>query len=839
MNWRLNPTYLLKRKILFGLLWAALYTHTGSAQDFSPKTSSEIALEIQKAANLTSVLYLAAHPDDENTRLISWLANEKHYRTGYLSLTRGDGGQNLTGSELREKLGIIRTQELLAARRIDGGEQFFTRANDFGYSKHPNETFSIWNRDSVLADVVYIIRSFKPDMLITRFPTTPGITHGHHTASAMLAEQAFKLAADPKAFPEQLSEVDVWQPKALYWNTSSWFFRGERASQYDTTNLVTLKVGGYNSLLGKSYPEIASLSRSQHRSQGFGTNISREQVTEYLEPIAVQPGYSSTSGLELSKSWGEVTGNKELDRLWDKVIQDYDFTNPAASVPTLLQVLTLLKTTEFPQKAYKLNQVKHLIANCLGLYVEATTDQPVLYAGQSVRVTVSAITRSENYTIKAGGVHFPELNAEKTLDQVLSPYTQFGQEFTLDIPLEFPLSHPYWLNGSASEAMFSLPKRSLLLEPDNPESLHAHIQLQINGTEVEYSVPVNHKRVERNLGEVIEPLYVVPAYTLQADQELLLAINQEAVTATVSITDEARLGEEGILQIELPKNWQADKTQVPVKFDNSPSVAYSFKIKAKNKKAASGNIKFSFITKDKTYSQQLVRLEAPHFPPQVYLPKAQAAIRNISVETNGGKVAYISGAGDEIPQALQILGYSVEVFGSSEIGSQDLSSYKALVFGIRALNIHPELDRFTAELDSYVRDGGVVLFQYNTSRAKLPIGSDTLSISRDRVTDEAAAVTILAPKAKVLNYPNQITDKDWNDWVQERGLYFPTAWSENWQPVIGISDVGEDRLDGSLLVRNLGRGTYIYTGLSLFREIPAGVPGAYRLLANFIESGQN
>ena len=359
-------------------------------------SSGEIRLKLRKLNFLGSVLYVAAHPDDENTRIITAMANDRLAATAYLSMTRGDGGQNLIGAEIRDQLGLIRTQELLAARRIDGGEQFFTRANDFGYSKNATETFAIWGKDNIMHDVVKVYRQFQPDVIITRFPPDERAGHGHHTASAMLAQEAFDAAAQSAIFPEQVKEFGTWQVKRLYTNTGRWW---NNTINENTPGIIVIDVGLYSPLLGQSYSEIAAISRSQHKSQGFGSRGTRGRQLEFLEYMK---GARAEKDLfeGIDTSWKRVKGSEKVQELVAKINNEFKDENPEVSVPKLFALRDELQKLE-PSiwKTRKISEVESIIQDCLGLYVEVTADQYWVAAGEETKFSFEVVNRSESEVV--------------------------------------------------------------------------------------------------------------------------------------------------------------------------------------------------------------------------------------------------------------------------------------------------------------------------------------------------------------------------------------------------------------------------------------------------------
>ena len=840
-----------------------------SAQAQAPKTysSADILQGLKKLDVLGSVLYIAAHPDDENTRLLAYLANERHLETSYLSLTRGDGGQNLIGPELREQLGVIRTQELLAARRIDGAHQFFTRANDFGFSKTSQEALSVWDHEQVLSDVVWVIRQQRPDVLITRFPPDARAGHGHHQASAILAAEAFDAAGDPKRFPEQLKYVQPWQPKRLYWNTGSFFVKpGESMDGY-----LKLDAGGYNPLLGQSYGEIAAHSRSQHRSQGFGSAAQRGEALEYFQYVKGTP--AKTDLFEgIDQTWNRVPGGAAVGKLVDEVIRTYDPSNPSASLEGLRQAWEKTGALLIGAKDYfwireKLGAMSVLMQACAGIYAEATVSQQTLASGGKAIVSYDFINQ-EGLPIKLERVRlkrafYPGNPVAVTLDGEAPDPRQAttlrkGQHATDTLTLNgfanSLISQPYWLREPGSVGMYHFVEpdsnrvgiagfvRGL---PENAPIATATFRYAI-GEQRFYSVtvPVQYKHTDPVLGELYEPLVVVPpvmvnipaarAYVFADQQPKQVPVTLRAGQAGVS----------GSLALQVPAGWQAEPATVPFSLkskDEEQTVTFMLRPLAGATEGKS-ELRAVATVGTQTYSRGIQTIDYPHIPTQTLFPEATAPLVRLRVARGHTQtIGYLMGAGDQVPEALRQLGYAVTLLDpATDLTPERLGRYDAVVLGVRAYNTVEQLKTRQPALLQYVENGGTLLVQYVVTRgALLPeIGPYPLTLSNNRITVENTPVTFLKPTVPLLTEPNQLTPRDFDQgWVQEQGLYYPSAWDAHYQPVIASHDPGEADQQSAILVAPYGKGRYIYTGLSLFRELPAGVPGAYRILANLVESG--
>ncbi|RNI29427.1 PIG-L family deacetylase [Rufibacter immobilis] len=809
------------------------------AQAQAPKkpNAADIRLALEKLNVLGSVLYMAAHPDDENTRLIAYLANERKLRTGYLSLTRGDGGQNLIGPEIREELGIIRTQELLQARRTDGGEQFFSRANDFGFSKNPAETFTIWNREQVLADAVWVIRNFRPDVIITRFSPEPGGTHGHHTASAMIALEAFEAAADPKRFPEQLKTVAPWQVKRLLWNTSSFFYGQGR--QFDPTGKLTVDAGMYNALLGKSYNEIAALSRSMHKSQGFGSSGTRGEAIEYFEFL--KGDKATTDLLEgVTTTWSRVPGSNEVSKLVQETLRNYNPANPAASVPTLLKTYAALnKLPNSYWKTVKQQELQDVIKACLGLYLEAASvNEYAVSPGEPVTVALEAVNRS-GVPVTLNKVEYLFAGKDTAVQQKLEPNQPFFARTTLTLPAATPYSQPYWLQLPGSTGMFRVDAPALIGLPENPAPAQVRLQLTVQNQPFTFTLPLVYKRTDPVEGEQYRPFEVAPPVTVNLAEKVYVFADAQPKPVTVRV----RAGKDqvaGQVSLRLPAGWRAEPAQQAFTLaQKGAEQSFIFQVYPGATQTES-TIGAAVTANGRTYTQGLTSIQYNHIPTQTLFPEAAAKAVKLDLKRKGQLIGYLMGAGDEIPASLQQIGYTVEQLRVEDLNASSLRKYDAVVTGVRAYNTLERLKFQQPQLMEYVRNGGTLVVQYNVSNGLVTteLGPYPIKLSNDRVTVEDAEVRFLKPNHPVLNTPNKITEQDFRGWVQERGLYFPNQWAPEYEAVISSNDPGESPKDSGLLVAKYGKGHFVYTGYSFFRELPAGVPGAYRLFVNLLSLGK-
>lgn len=789
-------------------------------------------LALRKLNVLGSVLYIAAHPDDENTRLITYLSKDKLYRTGYLSLTRGDGGQNLIGDEQGIDLGLIRTQELLAARRIDGGEQFFTRAYDFGFSKSPEETFTKWDREKILSDVVWVIRRFQPDIIITRFPTTGEGGHGHHTASAILANEAFAAAADPNRFPEQLRHVQVWQTKRVLWNTFN--FGGNNTTREDQ---FKVDVGGYNPLLGRSYGEIAAESRSQHKSQGFGVPASRGESLEYFKATkGDQPVNDLLDGV--STSWDKIEEGPRVKKMVDSLAAGFDFLHPENSVKGLADLYRLLLNM---QPGYwrdvKLDEVRQLIVQCSGLFMDATTAEA--FAVQTDSLQINLVFNNRLGTdVSLQKVIIP--GVDTTLGKKLEKNRNLAFSRTIYVRPDIPLTQPYWLERKMEEGYFNVTDQWKIGQPDADASVNAVVQVKVYGEPLNFIIPVKYKFTDPVKGELYEPLTVLPPALISPDERLKISKGNNAFAGTLSITGKKKgfssfldgVGKEQPDQVKV--SYSPDRFSFPEK---NKTIEVGYTIEAGRDNEYHFGMDAGNGRKD-LYFAGLREIKYDHIPYINYFTPAVVVNKKLDLKIYNKKIGYIVGAGDKVPEALEQMGYEVVLLTDKELSRNNLGQYDAIITGVRAYNTHDWMNKHYDKLMKYVNEGGNLIVQYNTSNQIGPvrarIGPFPFNITRNRVTDENAAVTLLKPDHPVFNFPNKITEEDFKGWVQERSIYHGSDTSGKYETLISMADPGEKPDNGSLLVTRYGKGWFTYTGIVFFRELPAGVPGAYRLLANII-----
>lgn len=829
----------------YSLLFSIVICSTVFAQAPKRVTSADIHQSIKKLNVLANVFYVAAHPDDENTRLISLLANQYKANVYYLSMTRGDGGQNLIGSEVEDLLGVIRTNELLQARRVDGGKQLFTRANDFGYSKKPSETMRIWNREEVLSDVVWHMRKYKPDIIINRFNTdTTRENHGHHTSSAILSLEAFDKVNNKSVYPEQLKYVEPWQPRRIYFNTFWWFFGSEEAfNKMDKSKMVTVDAGVYYPWLGKSNGEIASESRSMHRCQGMGASLNRGSSNEYLEILKGDvPKVLDNPFAGIDITWNRVKGGKALIPFVTDLDKTFKYDDPAASIEKLnklYQLIQVLPDTYW--KKIKSDEVKQIIQDCAGVFIDITSSIHAVAPGEKTNINAEFINRS-NAAVKIKSIKFnPLKDADTTGLVTLSPNKGWSFKRSVVIPAETKNTGHYWLAETGEEGMYKVEDQNLRGLPVTPASVTATIQAEINGIEYTLDKEITYKWVDPAKGELYRPFEItVPAFVNLDNPTYAFADNDpKRVNVRVRSASDVL---DGALSLDVPIGWRFEPSSLPVKLKGKGiESTYSFLVYPPSE-ISEGIIKAKINVGEKSYDKQLVIINYDHIPYQMVQKPSFSKLLRMDLQKGPDRIAYIPGAGDEIAQCLSQVGYKVTTLNENELNLENFSKYDAIVIGIRAYNTVEQLKNAQPDLMKYVQQGGNVVVQYNTSFRMVTqdFSPYKLTLSNQRVSQEEADMRILRPDHPVLNQPNKITSKDFDHWVQERGLYYASDWDkDNFTAILSSNDRNEPARDGGLLVAKYGDGNYIYTSLAFFRQLPQGVSGAYRLFSNLLALKKN
>ncbi len=820
------------KKYSLNLILILVITNISLAQQPNFYTSSEIYLQLKKLKVLGSVLYIAAHPDDENNTLLPYLAKEKLYRTAYLSLTRGDGGQNLIGSEQGVELGLIRTQELLAARKIDGAEQYFTRAYEFGYSKTSEETLNFWDKEKVMSDVVWMIRKLQPDVIITRFPPDSRAGHGHHSASAIIANEAFFLAADSTKFTEHFKYgVKPYQAKRILWNTFN--FGGSNTT---SENQLKIDVSGFNSLIGKSYGEIGAEARTMHKSQGEGRPRRRGPLFEY---------FSHTSGVKASKdlfddvdfSWNRINNSQEIEKLLSEIISNFNFEKPEKSVSKLIELYKKIEAIEpCIWKNQKLQELKNIIESCAGLFAEASTNQEYAVQGDSVKINFFINNRKEVNTIlkRIQIEHF-----DSSFQNVFKLNQNLNLSKSLPINVNKEHTQPYWLKEKQEQSMFVVSNQQLIGEAENETAYQVKFTFNIDGYDFDFIKPVQYKYVDPVRGELYQPLQIFPVATVEIDDENKMILAKNEINGVVKYSTYKK--ELTLITNEYLKLSNANNNKVVFLNDNNFQ-ELSFKISTESLSENSFNV-IEEATK-KTIDKTLHQIKYDHIPTLTYFTNATIKTHKLNIKIVGKKIGYIIGAGDKVPESLKQIGYDVEIITDKDLTANKLKQYQAIITGIRAYNVNEWLTTKNEILNEYIFNGGNLIVQYLKSNSiigkKIQSGPFPFSISAQlRVTEENAVVNFALPNHVVLNSPNKITNSDFENWVQERSTYQIEKSDSNFEFPLLMNDKNEKQSNGSLAIAKYGKGNIAYLSLAMFRQLPTGNAGAYRLMANIIALPKN
>ncbi|KEO74022.1 PIG-L family deacetylase [Anditalea andensis] len=795
-----------------------------------PKSSAEIYHQVLKLKETKRVLYVAAHPDDENTRLISFLGNEIKAEVAYLSLTRGDGGQNLIGKELGIELGMIRTQELLKARQIDRGRQFFSRAIDFGFSKHPEETFKNWEKDKLLNDVVWVIRTFQPDIIITRFNTEPGSTHGHHTGSAILAGEAFSLAADSSAYPGHLPYTTPWQSKRIFWNAYNWggAYEPEEGKLYHQ-----YPVGNFNSLLGMSYSQMAADSRTMHKSQGFGSTAQIGNSEDYLQMVAGER-FTSDPFEGVQNRWESIKNGKVIEGKIDRLLDTFDHRIPSQNIPQLISIKKELDKINLKEAwiIEKQSLIDEIILNAMGIIAEFNSNKELSYPGEVFK-TQLIFNNPSSKELKL--IDFSILDKTIPIDIDSKNNQTYKRDINITLPKDYPISQPYWLEDENDGNLFKISNQQAIGKPFNEPAVAGVLNVEIEKQLLRIDLPLKYKYNDPIDGEVNQPFTIIPEVSVKVKKNNLFLIKGQSNHIEIEVGFQGDVHEGNII-IDGLKDSEYKVVDQRTDEDKAKKI-FTVEVFGKNDNAEKIQAKAIYVLNDGiSYDQDIRRIKYKHIPNLTHFPASQFNILNLDITLSAQRIGYIPGAGDEVPEVLKELGYEVTYLEEGSLQLNNLKSFSTIITGIRAFNVNEDLANHMDQLLKYVHEGGNLIVQYNTSSPLLTsrLGPYDITLSRDRVTVEDSPVEIEKGHS-LFSEPNQISDADFDNWVQERGLYFPGEWDERYNTPLTLHEPGESSKEGSLLISNYGEGTYSYSGLSWFRLLPAGVPGAIKLFVNLIE----
>ncbi|GAB1487833.1 PIG-L family deacetylase [Opitutaceae bacterium] len=855
MKFHLSPT-LTRACLLASLAATTVITRPLVAAELP--APAVILQDLKEFQQMGRVLHIAAHPDDENTLQITYLARARHYQTAYLSITRGDGGQNEIGPEFDAELGLARTHELLEARKDDKGRQYFTRALDFGFSKDYAETLRVWDRQVILGDVVRVIRMFRPDVITTAFSPIPSTTHGHHTASAVLALEAFKLAGNPQAYPEHFNDgLAPWQPTRIFTGAGG---GGGRGGPPDgTPGIVRLEVSGNDEVTGEPYGVISARSRGRHITQfglpGTGAGggpggVGRGGAPGAATIISLQfaDGTPATTDLMegIDTSWARVAGGAEISRMTDELVASFNPQNPAASVPAILAIRTRLAA--MPRDLIldeKRAQIDAILQACLGLSAETFIANAEVVPGEMLQLQ-HAVTSRSSIPVRWTGVRYPTAAPTGTTPAAvaLAPGQAVSREERVTLPAGTEVTQPYWLRESALPGRFSVADSKLIGRPDNPPAFPVEFLFEVGGqtlvvaTEPVQVIRTAGKADKRRALDVISPVNL--------HFETLVKVIAPGKSAPVQVQVRAnRAGADGTLKLELPTGWTATPASQSFNLANPGEVArLTFTVTAPAQ-VASVDLRAVAEVDGQRFTTDRDVIDYDHLPLLLMQPPARTRAVSVDLAIRGRNVAYLPGAGDDVAECIAQMGYTVTELTGADLTAEKLKGFDAVVIGVRAFNERTDLAANFPGLLAYVEAGGTVVAQYNRPNAltATQLGPYELSIAGPapdlRITDENSPVTVLATDHPAVNAPNRIAPGDFEGWVQERGAYFPSSWDQDrYTTILGMNDPGQAPLTSSILIAKHGQGHYVYTGLAFFRQLPKGVPGAYRLFANLVSLGK-
>jgi LmbE family N-acetylglucosaminyl deacetylase len=867
---------------VIALLLCAFFVLPLRAEEEFLQGTPSIRYALAKLNVLGSVLMIGAHPDDENNAVLTWLSRGLKMRTGYLACTRGEGGQNLLGQEQGALLGVVRTQELLAARRDDGGSQYFTRAIDFGFTTSVEETMSDWGHDRTLADIVWVIRQQQPDVIILSFSGTPSDGHGHHQASAILGKEAYEAAGNPSRFPEQLKWVQPWHARRLLRtrfaplnppvgrgggrgegrgdgrgagsNPAAGAGRGpgRGPDPFPNQPVITVETGDFDPVIGRSYREISVISRSEHRSQGQGAPIAYGSAENLLSFVAgEQPRKAVFDGIDTS--WTRVPGAGRTGELLAKAQREFDDLHPEKTVAALLEArpaIAVLARAGQVWASWKLQEIDEAIALCAGLHVEAQADAPDYVPGASAKVSLTALNRSP-LPIVLAGVHLSGWgDADAQVRNKSLEYNKPDVTTTpLQIPAQQPWSQPFWLREPHEAGSYNIPDQTLIGRADILPEVVARFDFTLNSAPFSLTRALHYRAADPSKGEYIRPVVVEPPFAIDLPAQNFVFPTGAARDLSLQIRALAA-NQSGEVRLQTPAGWKVSPATAPFSLKEA-GLAQEIRFRLTPPATAVTGL-FKVIAKSAAVeiATGVDVIPYSHIPAQTVLIPAEGKLSAAALKVLAHRVGYVMGSSDKVPDALRQMGCEVDLLNEKDLGSGNLAAYDAIVTGVRAYSVRPDLRAAQQRLLDYARNGGTLIVQYNNgadarisssvAEALDHLGPYPFTFGRDdaRVTDETAPVKILLPNSPLLNVPNKITAADFEGWVQERGLYFSNKWDSKYETPLETHDKGNPELPGGMLYTRYGKGVYIFTAYSWFRELPAGVPGAYRIFANLISAGK-
>lgn len=852
---------------LISFLLCGLCAMPLAAEDFLTGPPA-IRYSLAKLNVLGSVLFIGAHPDDENNAVMAYCSRGLKLRTGYLSCTRGEGGQNLLGPEQGALLGVLRTQELLAARRDDGGEQYFTRAIDFGFTTSLQETLDKWGHDRTLSDIVWVIRQQQPDVIVLSFSGTLSDGHGNHQASAILGQEAYEAADNPSRFPEQLKYVRPWRPRRLMRSrfaplnppppgrgadaAGAGRGPGRGPDPFPNQPVITLDTGAFDPVIGRSPREISVISRNEHRSQGQGANIVYGTSESLLSFVAGEmPSKGIFDGIDTS--WNRVPAAGRAGELLARALREFDDLHPEKTVATLLEARPFLANLARDGNSWgkwKLEEIDQAIALCAGLRTEAQADASAYTPGSTAKISLTALNRSL-LPIALTGIHLSGWDSvDAPVKNKLLEYNKPDvTALSLPVPARQPWSQPFWLREPHDPGYYNILDQALIGRADILPEVVARFDFAWGSAPFSITEPLHFRGADPSKGEYVRPIAVEPPISIDLPAENFVfpsgAARDFGVQVRALIANQS-----GEVRLETPQGWKVNPATAPFELKEVGAAQEVIFRLTPPPGPLSGRFKVVAKAGMVEVSDNVDVIPYSHIPAQTVFVPAEGKLSAVPVKVLAKRVGYVMGSSDRVPEALRQMGCQVDLLDEKDLGSGNLAVYDAIVTGVRAYSVRPDLRAAQQRLLDYAKNGGTLVVQYNNSadarispsvaEALDHLGPYPFTFGRDdaRVTDEDSPVKILLPNSPLLNVPNKITAADFTGWVQERGLYFSNKWDAKYQTPIETHDDGKPELPGGMLYTRYGKGAYIFTAYSWFRELPAGVPGAYRIFANLISAGK-